>query len=120
MVVDDNPQIISVIERFLRAAKYDIISANNGVDAIQLINTDKSIDLAIIDVKMPNVTGIDVMKSATRKMIPTLIISGGIGSVDAIAELRELGYNFKDIFHKPLNLYRMLDVIKQKLKYKSV
>lgn len=56
MIVDDEPHVIHVLKVFLEKNNYDVISASNGLEALQNLNmTDP--DVIITDVQMPKMTG---------------------------------------------------------------
>lgn len=60
MVVDDDPEILNVISSFLRSS-YEVKSAESGPEAIGLL--DESIDVILLDRKMPGMTGDEFLRS---------------------------------------------------------
>jgi two-component system, LytTR family, response regulator len=64
LVVDDEPLAVRLIENHI--AKIDalevVATANSALKAFEILNTQK-IDLLFLDIKMPNITGIDFLKS---------------------------------------------------------
>jgi DNA-binding LytR/AlgR family response regulator len=64
LVVDDEPLAVRLIENHI--AKIDalevVATANSALKAFEILNT-KKIDLLFLDIKMPNITGIDFLKS---------------------------------------------------------
>lgn len=77
LVVDDEPGIIEVIKARLAANHYEVISANNGLEAFVKASEEKP-DLIILDVSMPTMDGLKFVK-ATRgfemKDTPILILT---------------------------------------------
>jgi two-component system alkaline phosphatase synthesis response regulator PhoP len=61
LIVDDEPDILEILKYNLEKGKYKIFTANNGKEAITVAN-DKSPDLIILDVMMPEMNGIEVCK----------------------------------------------------------
>lgn len=115
LVVDDEALIVSILQRFLKAAGYRVVPAVGGREAIEILQSDMKIDLMIVDLKMPDIPGTDVIDEGRKKMIPVIIMSAGIGTDKAVHYLYQLGYKFNDIFSKPVNLYKLLDEVKRKL-----
>lgn len=64
LIVDDEPLAIRLIENHI--SKIEVLevaaTANNAMKAFEILNT-KQIDLLFLDIKMPNITGIDFLKS---------------------------------------------------------
>ena len=64
LIVDDEPLAIRLIENHI--AKIEVLevvaTASNALKAFEIINTQE-IDLLFLDIKMPNITGIDFLKS---------------------------------------------------------
>lgn len=62
--VDDDPLIRTLVREILLAANFEVISASDGFEALQLIEKEpKPLDLAcvILDVEMPGMSGLDVL-----------------------------------------------------------
>jgi len=61
VIVDDEIEIVKVIKRYLsRIKKYEIVTYNNPLDLLS--NVDDDIDLFLIDVMMPQLNGLELMK----------------------------------------------------------
>jgi signal transduction histidine kinase len=59
--VDDHPAGRYARSRFLASAGFSVIEASNGADALRLVTTEKP-DLVLLDINMPDMTGLDVCK----------------------------------------------------------
>lgn len=80
LVADDDHDLIALFARRLRKAGYAVITASDGEEALRLAQ-DHLPHLAVLDVSMPKLTGIDVIeglraKPATRDMLVILISAG--------------------------------------------
>jgi CheY-like chemotaxis protein len=115
LVVDDEEQVVCLFAEFLNKTGFDTSVAFGGAKAIDIINTDPTIDLVILDVRMPGVSGIDVVRALkkTKRNIPVIIISGNIGIQGELEQLKELGCT--DIFCKPVDLFMLLECINKKI-----
>ena len=60
LVVDDEKSICKILGQYLRMKGYAVIIAGSAEDAINIIKKDK-IDLVLSDIKMPGMTGVDLL-----------------------------------------------------------
>jgi len=61
LVIDDNPGVLLFIEIMLKAQGYDVYIRSSGEDGIESMRID-SPDLVILDLRMPDVDGFEVLK----------------------------------------------------------
>jgi len=61
LVVDDELMMRNLLEKILMRDGYNIITAENGQDALEVLQRDK-IDIVISDMKMPEMNGFDLLK----------------------------------------------------------
>lgn len=117
LVVDDEEQIRRILAEFLTKMGFEVIQASGGEEAIRLLKSDEQIDIFVVDMKMPKVTGSDVLKE--KKMLndvrPVIILTGSITLEKDIGALKELGVGPDDILTKPIDLFLFLEVVKKKL-----
>ena len=76
LVVDDEPDFVSILKIRLEAEGYEVLSAGNGKDA--LANIEKGgIDVVLLDVMMPGMDGLEVLKKIRKnnKNLPVYIIT---------------------------------------------
>ena len=78
LVVEDEPMVRTVAERALTRHGYTVITANNGEEALDVINRGEEITLLISDVVMPGMDGPTMVRIAreTRPELPILFMSG--------------------------------------------
>ena len=65
LVADDERSMRELLAIVLRREGYDVLLAENGREAIALIEKEP-IDLLISDIKMPDLSGVDVLRAAKR------------------------------------------------------
>ena len=78
LVVDDEESVRSYVRRVLQGAGYQVLEAADGVDALALLEKlSGSVDLLVTDVKMPRLSGIELVKAVKRQFpaIPVIYIS---------------------------------------------
>ncbi len=91
LVVDDEKGLRIGVQRLLEMEGYEVDVAENGTDGIKL-GTGNEYDLAIIDLKMPDIDGIDVLKSIKQKFPNTVcFIATAFASYDTAIEATKLG-----------------------------
>ncbi|HEY7168777.1 MAG TPA: response regulator [Candidatus Binatia bacterium] len=60
MVVDDNPDIITIVRTILEGKGYNVLSASSGPELLELLKGHKP-DLIILDIMMPEMDGLEVL-----------------------------------------------------------
>ena len=82
MVVDDSVTVRKVTTRFLEREGYHVITAKDGVDALQVLQ-DETPDLMLLDIEMPRMDGFEVARNmrgtSTQKNIPIMMITSRTG-----------------------------------------
>ena len=92
MLVDDDPMILDVGKQMLERTGIDVVTANGGPKAIEIYSKDhKSIDMVILDLIMPDMTGIEAYHELKRinPAIKVLFSSGYRKNMDVQAIVRE-------------------------------
>ena len=87
MVVDDNPDIITIIKTILEGKGYNVISASSGQELLNLLKNQKP-DLIILDIMMPEMDGLEVLtklKGVTdTTSIPVILLTAKVQYVDVL------------------------------------
>lgn len=73
LIVDDNQQILSVLDRYAREAGYHVLLAEDGRQALQIFE-ENEVHLILLDVMMPNVDGFEVCRQIRKKSIVPIIL----------------------------------------------
>jgi len=85
LIVDDNPNMSSLLVEMLEVFQYDAMRANDGVEALEVIET-KDISMVITDMRMPNMSGLELLQAVKEKhpKMPVILISGySVDDVDS-------------------------------------
>jgi len=99
LVVDDDVSVRTTFSSILRQEGYRVTAVKNGYEAIMAIN-EESFDLALVDLRMPGLDGIEVLeKIKTRRPQTQVIIYTGYGSVTTAVEAMRKGA--ADYLNKP-------------------
>ena len=117
LLVDDEKKIVEILALFLAKMGFEIISLFGGEEAVEFLKSGKKADLMLLDMKMPKVTGLDVLKEkkSLNDTTPVIILTGSTGQEEAYEQLKEFGFSREDIIYKPVDLFFLLTEIKKKL-----
>lgn len=119
LVVDDEPEIHTVLGKLLSKEGYEVSSAYNAQEAYQSIERSKP-DLIILDIMMPKVSGIEVCNKlrsepATRDIL-ILIVSARDAQSDRIEGLE---HGADEYVSKPFHLRSLVRKIEHMLEKKN-
>lgn len=91
LIVDDDPNIIYLCKKLLRAAGLDVCGVGRGQEAIQLCR-QTAFDLLLLDFKMPDLDGLEVLRQV-RQIQPDVaaIFITGYGTMETAVEAMRLG-----------------------------
>lgn len=82
--VDDEKEIIKLLKMYLKSEDMNIYEAYNGREALTILSRNK-IDLLIVDIRMPEIDGFELIRRARRESnIPILVISACVEASDRI------------------------------------
>jgi DNA-binding NtrC family response regulator len=111
-VIDDESESLASICRALKKVGYDISSFEDGLAAVQMLESFRDVDLVVTDLKMPRVDGIDLLKRVreVNREAGFLIVTGH-GTVETAVEALKAGAD--DYILKPLDLFELRDRVHQ-------
>lgn len=113
LVVDDDPPSLKMVAFLLSQEGYEVITADNGLDALRLIE-EKVPDLAILDVMMPGLDGFQLTQRIRRTMhLPIIILSAKGETSDRVTGL-DLGAD--DYLAKPFEPSELLARVRSVLR----
>lgn len=100
LIVDDEPRIVKFLEIKLKASGYEVLTADNGKEALARVQAEEP-DLLVLDVVMPGMDGFETLKQVrTFSSVSVIILSAKEANVDKIKGLK-LGAD--DYLAKPFN-----------------
>ncbi len=99
LLVDDEESIMFFLQKLLIREGYNIIKASNGKEAIEIykLNPDK-IDLILMDITMPVMSGIDAYKELTKHNQDVTILLMSAYSQESFEEMENINFIRKPIF----------------------
>ena len=78
MIVDDDPEVRVIVAEFLEDFGYRVLQADGGAQALDLLARTSDLRMIISDIRMPDMTGIELADIATqrRRDLKVILISG--------------------------------------------
>ena len=120
LVVDDEPDVqplfMQRMRRDIRAGHYELVFAQNGVEALEMLNQDSGIDMVITDINMPKMDGLTLLEQipSVDPSIRSIIISA-YGDMKNIREAMNRGAF--DFVTKPLDFEDLQVTIERTLRH---
>ena len=113
LVADDEVNIRRGLAMGLADEGYNVYEAGDGLEAVKILEA-KEVDLVITDLKMPEMTGEELLKHivANYKNIPVIILTGHGTIETAVQMMHDGAYDFMT---KPLNLDHLFLIVKRAL-----
>jgi DNA-binding response OmpR family regulator len=115
LIVDDDEQIALLLASRLKANKYEIVVAYDGLQAVTRAFSEKP-DLILLDMKMPAGGGISVMdklRNSTNTALTPVIVITAYPSIEIQQKVKEMGA--VDFISKPFKAEDMLPRIRKAL-----
>ncbi len=111
LLIDDEEGYVTILAKRLAKRNFLVKTALSGVEAIRILRSE-SFDLAVLDLKMEDMDGIEVLKvfKAMEPEMPVIILTGH-GSETAAREGMEFGAF--DYLVKPCDLSELVDRIRE-------
>lgn len=99
LLVDDDSIVLATISRELKNAGFDVLVADSGEQGLKLALQDVSIDLAILDIRLPGISGIELARNLRPIGIPWIFLSAfdDEETVSIASEEGAMGYLVKPV-----------------------
>ncbi|MGI5083388.1 sigma-54-dependent transcriptional regulator [Treponema putidum] len=118
LIIDDEKNIREGLAMALEDEGYGVITADNGRTGLD-IALKEEVDLVITDLKMPEISGEEVLREVISKTpgVPVIVLTGH-GTVETAVEAMRMGAY--DFLTKPLNLERLFLLVKRALQNRAL
>ena len=112
LVVDDDKSINAIFDFILQQAGYNGITAASGEQCLNILKSDKPIDLIFLDLKMPGLSGIETFKEIQKISPNQLVIMMTGYSVDSLLKdaFEQGAYG---VIYKPFDVEEILSIIQK-------
>ena len=113
LVVDDDESFLASLIDGLAAEDYDVITARNGIEALQLLD-GRPVDLILTDIKMPRMDGIQLIQELMNRggFVPCIVMTA-FGTHDLEGRVGRLGA--LELVNKPIDLAGLKAQIREAL-----
>lgn len=113
LVCDDDKAILDSIEIYLKNENYNVIRAENGIEALEKIK-ENEIHCCIMDIMMPGLDGLSAtVRLREKNNIPVILLSAKSEDTDKIAGL---SFGADDYVTKPFNPLELLARVKSQIR----
>jgi len=92
LIVDDEPNMLLVLEAMLKREKYEVATASEGLEALELLKND-DVAVVITDLKMPKLDGLGLLSEIEKDYpsIPVIVITAHGTIATAVEALKKGG-----------------------------
>ncbi len=122
LVVDDEPNVRTVVKMTLTKAGYDVIEAEDGVKAIMTINEGDNpllLDVIICDIRMPKINGVEAI-NYFKQLYPRVSIIVLTGFPDMEMALGFLKKGVVDYLVKPVEKEQLMNAVAKALEQREI
>lgn len=114
LIVDDEADIREFAKRFFTKRGIDVTTAAGGREALEIIGRERP-DLVLLDVRMEEMTGVEVLKELRDKQDETKVVMvSGVNDEEIVSAAKSLGV--RGFVHKPLVLEELEKIVLSELK----
>ncbi|HWK44268.1 MAG TPA: response regulator [Stellaceae bacterium] len=101
LLVDDEPEILQTLKLIIKSGGHDVITAESGILALDILDSDAKLDLLLTDVIMPGLNGFSLARMALLRR-PELRIMYLTGFYEQVKVLGNANERFGNVLIKPL------------------
>jgi CheY-like chemotaxis protein len=112
LVIDDQKPIRALLRAALEGAGHEVLEASNGRLGLELYR-ERSADLIITDMLMPEMNGLELMLELTRSFPHVKVFAMSGGQESGLNAAKLLGA--RQTFHKPFDIRAVLDAVRDEL-----
>lgn len=115
LVVDDEENIRSSLQEMLTMAGYDVIAVESGEAALKLFANKEKFDLALVDIKLEGLSGIEVL-GVLRRLAPETVVIILTANASLETAVEALRYGAHDYLFKPCKPVELQESIEKGLR----
>ncbi|TFH66271.1 MAG: sigma-54-dependent Fis family transcriptional regulator [Gemmatimonadales bacterium] len=118
LIVDDESSILDTLRILLRKEGYEVTTAQGGKTGLEQIRTG-SHDIVLTDVRMPQVTGLDILQAAKDQdaMTPVILMTAQASMQTAVAAVNQGAFYY---IQKPFSNDELLAILRRACEYRSI
>ena len=116
LVVDDEPNIVTVLEMAIHEEGMDVFTAGCGLDALRILQ-EKDVDVVVSDIQMPDMSGVELLREA-GKIAPGAAFVMVTAHANPETAIEALQYGACDYITKPVRMENLRDALRHALENK--
>ncbi len=110
LLVDDDKEVSRSLANLFDSDKFTFDFLEDGQNVRDYLTDNKEVDLVMLDVNLPTMSGLDVLKQikAAQDQVPVIMISGFVSTENAMEAMREGAYEY---LTKPFEINKLIDTV---------
>lgn len=110
LLVDDDKEVSRSLAKLFDDSKFSFSFLEDGSQVSGFLGQNREIDLIMLDVNLPSMSGLEVLKQIREndESMPVIVISGFVSTEDAIEAMREGAYEY---LTKPFKIEKLLETV---------
>ena len=116
LLVDDDREVSRSVANLFDTDKYRFEFLEDGAGVTEFLEQNRDIDLVMLDVNLPSMSGLEVLKQIrnTKSELPVIVISGFVSTENAIEAMKEGAYEY---LTKPFQVSKLLEAVNKACGY---
>lgn len=113
LIIDDDNFLIKLMEMSLKSEGYEVVTANHGKKAIEILSDNPQVDMIVVDLMMPELDGLSFLhwlRKEAKLTIPTLVQTG-MANEKIKQQAKDAGSTA--LINKPVKVPVLLEKIKE-------
>ena len=117
LLVDDEEIILDSLSAWLEEEDFSLLTAENGFKALELMENN-TVDAAVIDIKMPGMDGLTLLKEIrkTNESLPIIMITAHVSVESAVQSMKDGAY---DYIMKPFPPEKLSNILKNVIEHQK-
>ncbi|MBU3015417.1 response regulator [Poseidonibacter lekithochrous] len=110
LFVEDEEDLLSIISDALTKLEANFLTANNGIEALEILKNNPDIDAIVTDINMPLMNGLEMIENIINQgiNIPIIVMSAHT-EIEYITKAKEYGVN--EYLLKPFDFIKFIELI---------
>jgi DNA-binding response OmpR family regulator len=113
LIAEDDAAVLDILHRIL-SREYDVITAHTGLEALQILDTPPLPDLLIVDIMMPQLDGLSLVKAIKKrgqtKGIPVIIVTA---RTDPKSIIEGINVGARHYITKPFKIEQVMEKVRK-------
>jgi len=114
LLVEDSPDLRKVLCKILRQERFEVVTAVDGADALQLLEKDDGYDAVVLDREMPGLKGLELLSllRSQGRRVPVVLCSGSLELTPEECSRFGIG----PVLPKPCDAWRLVEAIHEAMR----